>query len=74
MIAQNILEDVDYVFAAHLDSSLDVGKVAIGSGYKMAAVDQFKIHLKGLGGHGGRPNEANDALVAGAELVGSLQK
>lgn len=74
MIAQNILKDVDYVFAAHLDSSLQVGKVAVGSGYQMAAVDHFKIHLKGRGGHGARPNDAIDALVAGAELVGSLQK
>jgi len=74
MIAEHILDDVDYVFGAHLDSSLDVGKVAVGSGYKMAAVDHFKIHLKGLGGHGARPHEAIDALVGGAELVGSLQK
>lgn len=74
MIAQNILEDVDYVFAAHLDSSLEVGKVAIGPGYQMAAVDHFKIHLKGLGGHAARPHEAVDALVAGAELVTGLQK
>lgn len=74
MIAEHILDDVDYVFGAHLDSSLDVGKVAVGSGYKMAAVDYFKIHLKGLGGHGARPHEAIDALAGGAELVGSLQK
>lgn len=74
MIAQNILKDVDYVFAAHLDSSLPVGKVAVGSGYKMAAVDYFKIDLKGKGGHGARPQESIDALVTGAELVTSLQK
>lgn len=74
MIAQNILQDVDYVFAAHLDSSLPVGKVSVGSGYKMAAVDYFKIHLKGRGGHGAKPHTAKDALVVGAELVGSLQK
>src|SRR5690606_34719030 len=55
MIAQNILDDVDYVFAAHLDSSLPVGKVAVGAGYQMAAVDHFKIYLTGRGGHGARP-------------------
>lgn len=74
MIAQNILEDVDYVFAAHLDSSLPVGKVAVGDGFMMAAVDYFKIEVKGLGGHGARPQETKDALVVGAEMVGSLQK
>lgn len=74
MIAQQILDNVDYVFAAHLDSSLQVGKVSVGAGFQMAAVDHFKIHLKGRGGHGARPHEAIDALVAGAELVGSLQK
>lgn len=74
MIAQNILKDVDYVFAAHLDSSLPVGKIAVGAGFKMAAVDYFNIQLKGRGGHGAKPHQANDALVAGGELVGSLQK
>ncbi|MEK4425677.1 amidohydrolase [Solibacillus sp. FSL K6-1523] len=74
MIAQNILDEVDYVFAAHLDSSLPVGKIAVGSGYKLAAVDYFNIALQGQGGHGASPHEAKDALVVGAELVGSLQK
>lgn len=74
MIAENILDDVDYVFGAHLDSSLPIGKVSVGARYQMAAVDYFKIDLKGRGGHGARPQNAIDALVAGAELVGALQK
>lgn len=74
MIAHNILDDVDYVFGSHLDSSLPVGQIAVGSGYQMAAADYFKINLKGLGGHGAHPQDTIDALVAGAELVGSLQK
>lgn len=74
MISNGILDDVDFVFAAHLDSSLPVGKLAVGAGYQMAAADYFRIDLKGRGGHGARPQHAIDALVAGAELVGALQK
>ncbi|MGE7020890.1 M20 metallopeptidase family protein [Solibacillus cecembensis] len=74
MIAQNILKDVDYVFAAHLDSSQPVGQIAVGAGYQMAAVDYFRIDIQGKGGHGAKPHETKDALIIGAELVGSLQK
>src|SRR5690625_3149528 len=74
MIEENILDEVDYVFGAHLASDIPLGKVAVGAGYKMAAVDKFKITIQGKGGHGARPQDSVDAIVIGSELVGSLQK
>lgn len=74
MVEHNVLQDVDYVFAAHLDSSMPVGSVAVGSGFQMAAVDYFKIQVIGHGGHAARPHHTKDALVVGSEIVGSLQK
>ncbi|WP_067842691.1 M20 metallopeptidase family protein [Amphibacillus sediminis] len=74
MLEQGILKDVDYVFAAHLGSDLPTGKLSIGSGYKMAAVDKFTITIKGSGGHGARPQDTNDPIVIGSDLVNSLQK
>lgn len=74
MLTHNILKDIDYVFAAHLDSSLQIGQIAVGEGFKMAAVDRFEITVKGQGGHGAKPHQTKDALVIGSEIVGSLQK
>lgn len=74
MIEENILDDVDFVFGAHLASEIPVGKAAVGEGFKMAAVDKFEITIEGKGGHGARPHEANDPIVVGSDIVNSLQK
>lgn len=74
MIAENVLDGVDYVFGAHLASDIPLGNVAVGAGYKMAAVDKFEITIKGRGGHGARPHESNDPIVIGSDIVNALQK
>lgn len=74
MIAEEVLKDVDYVFGAHLDSGSPVGKVSVGDGFKMAAVDKFAIKIQGLGGHGAKPQQSIDSIVVGSEIVGALQK
>lgn len=74
MIEGHVLDGVDYVFGAHLDSQIPLGKVAVGEGVKMAAVDKFKIVIKGKGGHGARPHHTIDSIVIGSEIVSSLQK
>lgn len=73
MVEANVLENVDYVFGAHLDSDLPLGTIAVGSGYKMAAVDKFEITIKGKGGHGAKPHDAIDSIVIGSNVVNSLQ-
>ena len=74
MIEDGVLAGVDYVFGAHLDSQTPLGKITVGDGFQMAAVDKFDIHIQGKGGHGARPHEAIDSLVIGSEIVSSLQK
>lgn len=74
MIEDGVLDDVDYVFAIHLDSQTPLGNVTVGSGYQMAAVDKFTIKVQGKGGHGGRPHDSVDAIVITSEIVSSLQK
>ncbi|MBL4954824.1 amidohydrolase [Neobacillus sp. OS1-32] len=74
MVEAGVLDGVDYVFGAHLDSQTAVGKVTTGSGYQMAAVDKFTIKIQGKGGHGARPHESIDSIVIGSEIVGALQK
>ncbi len=74
MIEDGVLDGVDYVFGAHLDSQTPIGKIAVGEGYRMAAVDKFAIQIQGKGGHGARPHEAIDSIVIGSDIVSSLQK
>lgn len=74
MVEAQILKDVDRVFAAHLASDIPLGKVAVGDGLKMAAVDKFEIIVQGAGGHGGRPHATNDPIVIGGDILNGLQK
>jgi amidohydrolase len=74
MIEDGVLDGVDYVFGAHLHSKTPLGKISVGAGYQMAAVDKFAIHIQGKGGHGARPQDAVDSIVIGSDIVSSLQK
>src|SRR5699024_5748530 len=74
MVEAQILKDVDRVFAAHLASDISLGKVAIGDGLKMAAVDKFEMTIQVADGHGGRPHATNDPIVIGGDILNGLQK
>lgn len=74
IVKEGVLDGVDAVFGAHLASELPLGTVAVGSGYKMAAVDRFELTIQGKGGHGAKPHEAIDSIVVGSEVVHALQK
>lgn len=74
MIKALDMEEIDYVFAAHLASDIEIGDIAVGAGAKMAAVDKFKLTIQGRGGHGARPQETNDPIVIGSDVVNVLQK
>ncbi|MFJ8235590.1 M20 family metallopeptidase [Ureibacillus sp. NPDC094379] len=74
MIEDGVLNDVDVIFGAHLDTGSPIGTVSVGSGYQMAAVDYFKIEINGVGGHGAYPHQTVDSIVIGTTLVNSLQQ
>jgi hippurate hydrolase len=73
MIKEGVLEDVALIFGGHLDPRYPAGTIAVGEGAMSASCDRFRIEIQGRGGHGARPHEANDAIVAGCQLVSALQ-
>ncbi|MGB9553400.1 MAG: M20 metallopeptidase family protein, partial [bacterium] len=75
MIEENVMENphVDAVFAQHVWSDIPVGKIGIRSGPTLAAADEFKITIKGMGGHGASPHLGIDAIVIGSQTVLALQ-
>ncbi len=73
MIKEGVLEDVALIFGGHLDIHLPVGSIAVGEGAISASCDRFRIEIRGPGGHGARPHESADTIVAGCQLVSALQ-
>lgn len=73
LIEGGALEGVDEVFGMHVMGNFPIGKIAVGSGPRMASADKFKITVKGVGGHGSMPNLGVDALVAASAIVMNLQ-
>ncbi|MCC5909095.1 MAG: amidohydrolase [Clostridiaceae bacterium] len=73
MVEEGVMQGVDGVFGIHLWSDIESGKISIEAGPRMASADLFKIHVKGLGGHGSLPHQGIDAVVAASAIVMDLQ-
>lgn len=73
LVEAGVLDDVDAVMGIHVWNELEVGKLSIESGPRMAAVNQFIINVIGKGGHGSMPHQGVDALTAAAAVVMNLQ-
>ena len=73
MIAEGALQGVDAIIGAHLWQPVKVGTIGITTGRFMASPDEFKITIKGRGGHGSMPQQTIDALIIGAQLALALQ-
>jgi amidohydrolase len=65
--------DVKAIFALHGWPELPLGKLSIPDRAIMAAVDNFDITMKGVGGHGAMPHLARDPVVAAASLIAAAQ-
>ena len=75
MIEAGVLKnpDVDMILMSHGDPDLHVGEVAVFKGYSHANSDNFFIDLIGTGGHGSRPFQTQDLILAGSYLVNIFQ-
>lgn len=73
MIKSGNLDEVDNFFGIHVMTDMPVGKVYYHSGETQQGRSKFNVKLIGKGGHGSMPHTANDAIVAGANLIMALQ-
>jgi amidohydrolase len=62
-----------YAIALHDNSSLPAGQIAYDPGWFMAASDAVNITIRGLGGHGARPELTKDPIVVASQVVLALQ-
>lgn len=63
----------DYVIALHDSADLEAGKVGYTPGYAMASSTSVDIKIRGLGGHGARPESTKDPIVVAAQVIMALQ-
>lgn len=75
MIADGIFDryPVDAVYGLHNLPGISAGHLHTRAGAIMAAEDNFEIRIHGRGGHASMPHLVIDPLVAGADVVTSLQ-
>ncbi|MGY1885639.1 MULTISPECIES: M20 metallopeptidase family protein [unclassified Blastococcus] len=64
---------VSGAFALHISSTLPSGTVNVRPGPMMAAADQWRMTLRGRGGHASEPHAAADPIPVAAEIVLALQ-
>ena len=60
------------MFAIHLWSEIESGKVCAQAGARMAACDNFEVVIDGVGCHGANPQRGVDPIVTAAALVGNV--
>lgn len=73
LVAQGVMEGVDAVVGAHLDSMLEVGQIGVRSGAVNASSDEFWLTITGVGGHAAHPESTVDCVAIGAQVVVNLQ-
>jgi len=75
MCDEGIMErfDIGEVYALHNIPDLPLGTFSTTPGPIMAAVDDFEINIKGLGGHGAYPQDTRDPVVAAVAVANAIQ-
>src|SRR3990167_1202300 len=75
MIKDGLFErfPMEAVFGMHNWPGAEVGQFAVSQGAVMASSNEFKITLRGKGGHGAMPHNAIDPVPVACQLVQAVQ-
>lgn len=63
----------DFAIALHDNAELEAGRVGFTPGYALASATAVDIKVRGLGGHGSKPESTKDPVVLAAQIVMALQ-
>lgn len=74
MLQEGVLDDVEAIFALHVDPSLQTGYIASRTGPVLAASGRFQAIIKGKGGHAAAPHRTVDPLIPASFAILSLQQ
>ncbi|KAK7410780.1 hypothetical protein VNO78_01866 [Psophocarpus tetragonolobus] len=74
MINEGALQDVEAIFALHIDATIPTGTIASISGSFTAAGCMFEAKIVGVGGHAASPHESVDPVLATSFAILALQQ
>jgi hippurate hydrolase len=63
----------DFLIALHDSAELEAGKVGYCPGFALANSTSVEITIRGLGGHGSKPEATKDPIVVAAQTILALQ-
>jgi len=63
----------DFALALHDSGDVEAGKITYYPGYAMASATSVDLVIRGLGGHGARPEATKDPVVLASQIVVALQ-
>ncbi|MCZ6858157.1 MAG: amidohydrolase, partial [Gemmatimonadetes bacterium] len=75
MVLEGVLENPRpiAIFGLHALAQMELGKVGYTEGPALAAVDQFRIHVKGKQSHGAHPDLGVDPIVLASQAIMAFQ-
>lgn len=75
MLADGLLErfPCDEIYALHNLPGLPAGHVAVPNGAALASADDVNVTIRANGAHGSMPQTGEDAVVAAASFIASVQ-
>ncbi|KAL2931874.1 IAA-amino acid hydrolase ILR1-like 1 [Bienertia sinuspersici] len=73
MIEAGALENVEAIFALHVNSDLPIGQVSSRPGPMLAGSGFFQAVINGKGGHAAIPHLSVDPILAASNVIVSLQ-
>ena len=62
-----------FAIALHDNDSMPAGRIGYHAGYFMASADSVNLTIRGLGGHGAKPQLTKDPVVIASEVIVALQ-
>ena len=63
----------DFAIALHDSADVEAGRVVYCPGYAMASSTSIDVVIRGVGGHGSKPEATKDPIVMAAQIILALQ-
>ena len=63
----------DFILALHDSADAEAGKITYVPGYAMASSTSVDVVVRGLGGHGSKPEATKDPIVIASQIILALQ-
>jgi len=74
IVDEGHIDDIDEIFGIHVWRELPSGVIGTRSGPFLASADEFRITIKGKGGHAASPEQTIDPTSVMADIYNAIQK